>query len=287
MLSVVIPALNEGDSIAETVRATVAALSSFLTQYEVIVVDDGSGDLTGENAARAGAIVVRHPHNLGYGAALKAGIRRAKYDVCAILDADLTYPADRLKDLYAMFSKGYDMVVGARTGKYYNRSINKSVLRTILGFVVQFTAGRRIPDINSGLRIFRKDDAVQFFPRLCDTFSFTTSLTLAYMMNGRFVGYVDIPYYERVGSTKVRLLSDSIRTLEYIVSAANYYDPLKLFGLFSITCVGLAGIGFLISILSGIRAGYLLGLGGLLIAIVVFAMGLLASLLKQVMDRLH
>jgi glycosyltransferase involved in cell wall biosynthesis len=287
VLSVVIPALNEGDSIAETVRATVTALASFLNEYEVVVVDDGSGDSTAENAARAGAVVVRHPHNLGYGAALKSGIRRAKYDVCAIMDADLTYPADRLKDLYAVFSKGYDMVVGARTGNYYRQSVNKSILRKILSFVVQFTAGRRIPDINSGLRIFKKNDAVQFFPRLCDTFSFTTSLTLAFMMNGRFVGYVDIPYYERAGSSKVRLWSDSVRTLEYIVSAANYYDPLKLFALFSVTCVALSGIGFLISMLSGIKAGYFFGLGGLLVAIVVFAMGLLASLLKQVMDRLH
>jgi glycosyltransferase involved in cell wall biosynthesis len=286
MLSLIIPALNEENAIAETVRSASAALASFLAEYEIIVVDDGSVDLTGEFATQAGAVVIRHPHNIGYGAALKSGIRRARYDVCAIIDADLTYPPDRIKDLYTLFSDGYDMIVGARTGEYYNESVRKLILRKILKFIVEFTTGRKIPDINSGMRIFKKDVALQFFPRLCDTFSFTTSLTLACMMNGKFVSYVDVPYLKRSGTTKVRLFKDSIRTLEYIVSAANYYDPLKLFGLFSFICIVLSITGFLSTIAFGVKVGYYFGLGGLLLAIVVFAMGLLASLLKQVMDKL-
>ena len=126
------------------------------------------------------------------------------------------------------------MVVGSRTGEHYRQSLIKSPLRWILQHLVEYTASRSIPDINSGLRIFSRDHATSYFARLCDTFSFTTSLTLAFMMNGLFVVYVPIEYYKRVGKTKVRLLSDSLRTLQYIAEAAVYYNPLRIFMLLSI-----------------------------------------------------
>ena len=185
MTSVVIPAYNEEDSIAETVQACQRELPKTGQPYEILVVDDGSSDKTAEIAEAAGARVIRHLNNLGYGRSLKDGIRAATYDTIVITDADGTYPIDQIPSLVQVYSEGFNMVVGARQGKNYSESIKKGALRFILKYLVEFTAGRKIPDINSGLRIFSRREAVPYFSYLGDAFSFTTSITLAYMMNGR------------------------------------------------------------------------------------------------------
>ena len=286
MLSVVIPALNEREAIVDTVKRVHAVLTEAkIEPFEVIVVDDGSNDGTGDLAREAGAVVVRHPHNVGYGRSLKDGITAARYPAIAITDADGTYPIEDIPKLYAMYGEGYDMVVGARTGKFYKESIIKSPLRWVLRSIVEWTAGRKIPDINSGLRIFHRDLTISHFNHLCDTFSFTTSMTLAYMMKGRFVGYRPIDYFQRIGKTRVRLFRDSIRTLQYVVEACVYFNPLKIFTLLAFLCglMGVAsfaaGVGFKIVTL------FWLGIGCGLMSIVVFSLGLVCVLLKQIMDR--
>lgn len=286
MISIVIPALNEQEAIVGTVEAArqVCAQAGW-DGYEIIVVDDGSSDRTGELAAAAGAKVLRHPSTSGYGRSLKDGIAIAHNDLIAISDADGTYPLDRLPQLMERINAGFDMAVGARTGQEYRESAVKVPLRLILRGLVEFTAGRRIPDINSGLRIFRRKTAMPFFSHLCNTFSFTTSMTLAYLMNGLYIAYVEIPYYRRVGSTKVRLFKDSLATMQYIVQAILYYNPIKLF----IVICGIVALfsfaAMLWSVVAGGSAGYYFGLGGLLLSVLIFAMGLLADLLKQIMAK--
>ena len=108
------------------------------------------------------------------------------------------------------------MVVGARTGPHYRESWSKEVLRYILKSLVEFTAGKPIPDINSGLRIFSRKVSMQFFARLCDTFSFTTGITLAYMMTMKYVVYIPVPYRKRSGESKIRLFRDTLRTLQLL-----------------------------------------------------------------------
>ncbi len=286
MISIVIPALNEAGGIA----GTIASLQGVLSQgpeagAEILVVDDGSNDDTGRIAAEAGAIVVRHPHNVGYGQALKSGILAARNDTIVIIDADLTYPAGSIPALVAEFRQGFDMVVGARTGHHYAGSVFKGPLREVLKFLVEFSAGRSIPDANSGLRVFSQRTISGYLPHLCNTFSFTTSLTLAYMLTGRFVAFMPIPYHERVGKTKVRLLKDSLRTLQYIVQAIIYYNPLKLFLLLTLITIALAIGGFVTAAVTGLNAPYYLGVGGMLMSIVVFSLGLLADLLRQILVR--
>ena len=119
----------------------------------------------------------------------------------------------------------------------------------------------------------------------CDTFSFTTSMTLAYMMTQRFVAYHKIDYFERTGSSKVRLFRDSLKTLQYIVEAIVYYNPLKLFLLLSLICGIAAAIMMLISLYFSIVTGIMLAVGAAMVAILMFGIGLLAVLLKQIMDR--
>jgi polyisoprenyl-phosphate glycosyltransferase len=157
VISIVVPAFNEEGGIEQTIRDASRILSEMgTTDSEIVVVDDGSHDRTAAVAETGGAKVVRHPHNLGYGAALKTGIIAAQNDVIAIIDADNTYPIWRLPDLIQEYRKGFDMVVGARTGNHYKSSIAKSALRGVLTFLVQFTTGRKVSDVNSGFRVFSK-----------------------------------------------------------------------------------------------------------------------------------
>ncbi len=283
MLSVIIPAKDEQESVAGTVQQIRLALGK--TKHEIVVVDDGSRDDTARCAREAGARVISHPHNLGYGAALKTGIRSAAHDTIVITDADNTYPNDQIPRLLEEYQKGFDMVVGARTGQHYLESTLKSPLRWVLKFLVEYTTGRKVPDVNSGLRIFSKQKVVPYFGHLCNTFSFTTSLTLAYMMNYLFVSYVPIPYHKRTGRTKVHLLRDTLRTLQYIVEAIVYYNPIKIFILMSGLVLAGSALSLVIALFTKLTIFYFLGVGGILMSILVFSLGLIAVLLQKIMVK--
>jgi glycosyltransferase involved in cell wall biosynthesis len=284
MITVIVPAFNEGFSIKETIQNIKDVLSiAGITPYEVIIVDDGSSDNTGKLALESSVTVLRHPHNLGYGAALKTGILRAQYDTVIITDSDGTYPISEIPNLYKKYLEGFDMVVGARQGVVYRGSYIKWPLRIVLKFLVEWTAGRKIPDINSGLRIFSKQTISGYFNRLCNTFSFTTSATLAYMMTGRFVTYVPIDYTERIGSSHVRLWRDSLRTLQFIVQAVTYYNPLKIFLLLAGICILGAFLSLFIALIFHIATGFIMSVMLIICSILIFSLGLLADLLRQIM----
>lgn len=288
MISVVIPALNEGEGIGPTIDAVSRILQqNQLLPFEIVVVDDGSSDETAPVARNRGATVVSHAHNLGYGRSLKDGIVAASYDTIAIIDADGTYPAELLPTFIERYSKGYDLIVGRRQGVHYHESWLKRPLRAILKFLVEFTTGQSIPDINSGMRVFSRQTIIPYFDQLCNTFSFTTSQTLAYMLTGKFIGYIPIDYHDRIGQKKVKLFKDSLRTLQYIVQSVLYYNPFKLFLLISLGCsvVGLAtclvGFSAQLAILS------LFGAGCILLSVLVFTLGLLSDQIRQILLKMQ
>ncbi|MDR1266833.1 MAG: glycosyltransferase family 2 protein [Holosporales bacterium] len=285
MISIVVAAYNEEEAVRETVEEIERICAGMGVPFEIVVVDDGSTDGTAAVLSSLKVTVVCHPYNVGYGHSLKDGIASAKYETIVITDADQTYPLDRIPDLYSRSLEGFDMVVGARTGRHYEGTFLKEALRKILKFLAEFTAGRKIPDINSGLRLFHRETAKAVFPQLCDGFSFTTSLTLAYLMTGKFVSYVPIAYGPRSGKTKVRLLKDSLRTLQYVLQLATYYQPLKIFFLFSGLCLVHAAFWFLIALFLGLHVGFFLGIGSMLVSLIVLCMGLLADLLKQILQK--
>ncbi|MDR2417117.1 MAG: glycosyltransferase family 2 protein [Holosporales bacterium] len=286
MISVVIPIYNEEKAITETIEYVKQVCATMRLPFEIIVIDDGSTDSTPAILhSLEGITSIFHLHNIGYGRSLKDGICAARYDTIVITDADLTYPFDRVPDLYREYLKGFDMVVGARSGKNYTESVFKRPLRRILKLIVEFVAEREIPDVNSGLRIFNRNTAKTFFHHLCDGFSFTTSITLGYMMTGKFVAYVPVGYNKRSGRTKVKLYRDSLRTMQYILQAAMYYNPLKMFFSLAFLCVICAFSGFLMSALFHLRVGFLFGTGSLLVALFVLCLGFLADLLKQILSK--
>jgi polyisoprenyl-phosphate glycosyltransferase len=286
LISIIIPAYNEENAIADTVQRCKVVLQTIGNeQSEVIVVDDDSKDNTFNTAKQYAQQVLKHPHNIGYGRSLKDGITAAKNDVIVITDADGTYPIESIPDLVTEYQKGFDMVVGARQGKNYDESFSKKLLRVFLKWLVEFTAGRTIPDINSGLRIFSKKTISPFFDSLCDTFSFTTSLTLAYMMTGKFVKYIPIAYHKRVGSSKVKLFKDSLRTLQFIVEAILYYNPIKIFLVFSGMLIVFGFAGLTAAFFSNLSLFYYVGIGCILLAFMMFGLGLIATLLKQILQK--
>lgn len=284
-VSIVIAAYNEAGAIVSTIEGIRRALEPRLLPFEIIIVDDGSSDGTGDLARQAGAVVCQNPHNVGYGRSLKRGIALAKHDTIVIVDADGTYPLDRIPSMIERYRQGFDMVVGQRSGERLNDTAVKRPLRRVLKFIVEYTAGRKVPDVNSGLRVFSRAVVMEHFPHLCDTFSFTTSMTLAYMMNGRFVAYEPIDYHDRVGKTKIKLFREALRTMQFILQATIYYNPLRFFLLVSFVCLIIAVITFALAVIFQVVSGFLLGIGFILVALLIFAMGLLADLLRQIMAK--
>ena len=250
MLSVIIPARNEEAAIGQTIESIIANLKSALIEYEIIVINDGSADLTGKIAdsfkKQDMVRVIHHPQPGGYGHSLKAGILQAGFDLIAITDADGTYPHDKLPDLYKVIVEdGYDMVVGARTGPEYRGTFLKMPARWVFLWLSEYATGQKIDDINSGLRIFKKEIALQYRHTISNGFSFTTTITLAALLNGYFVKYVPIAYYKRIGKSHIRYWRDTLRSLQIIVQNILYYNPLKLFLLLVNFMLGTSIVAFL------------------------------------------
>jgi glycosyltransferase involved in cell wall biosynthesis len=234
-VSVVIPAYNEG----EGVGAVVANISKVLTHaeipYEIIVVDDGSQDQTAEVAEAGRAIVLRHISNRGYGAALKTGILSASYNTICIADADGTYPAERIPDLLEAL-KAADMVVGARTGKSAAIPRSRRPAKWVLNCLANFVTRTKIPDLNSGLRAFRRDAALQYFHILPDQFSFTTTITMAMHCDRYAVTYLPIDYKRRTGKSKI-VPWDAATFASLIVRLAMFFRPLRVFFPSALICL--------------------------------------------------
>ena len=227
-ISVVLPACNEAPCITELIRSLDAQLRSLGVPYEIIVVDDGSSDGTGDLAQQAGARVHRHPVNRGYGAAVKTGVRLATNEWILLMDADGSYPAEAVPDLVSHLEVA-DMVVGARTKPGAKIPRFRQPMKWLLGKVANYLAGRKIPDLNSGMRLVRRDlfeDARGLLP---DGFSLTTTLTLLFFSESRYVEYVPIEYHERAGSSKFRPVRDTWNLTLLLIRTVLLFNPLKIF----------------------------------------------------------
>ncbi|MBM4000002.1 MAG: glycosyltransferase family 2 protein [Planctomycetes bacterium] len=227
-VSVVIPAYNEEAALKGVVVGIRDALERAGIEHEIVIVVDGAEDRTADVARGVADRVVEHPQNRGYGRSLKTGILAASHDRIVITDADGTYPADRLPDLIRA-SDRFDMVVGCRSGRFYQGGVVKRIGRLVFRKLSEFSVGHAIPDINSGMRVFRKSQVVPFFPVISAGFSFTTTSTLAYLHHELCVHYVPIEYFKRSGSSKVRHVRDSLRALQIVVEAILRCNPIKMF----------------------------------------------------------
>jgi|688.fasta_scaffold401764_1 glycosyltransferase involved in cell wall biosynthesis len=239
MISLIIPLFNEEYALEKLFLELNQFTENNSNRVEVILVDDASTDETFVKLEKGikqlnqnvniSYELISNPANLGYGASIKRGIRKSQFSNIAIMDADLTYSFTDLNQIITLFlNEKFDMVVGARVGKFYEGNTKKKILRRILRRIVEYMSDQKIPDINSGLRIFRKKYVSQNYRLLSDRFSFTTSLTLVVMLNNGIVKYTQISYDKRSGGSKVRLTRDSIKTLGLILAVSFFYNPLKI-----------------------------------------------------------
>jgi glycosyltransferase involved in cell wall biosynthesis len=231
-LSIVVPAYNEEGSIGAVIeKLSALAADSLPDAIEIIVVDDGSQDRTFEIASsHPQAAVIPHSNNRGYGAALKSGIQHASHELICITDADGTYPNERIPDLVTHLREGgYDMVVGARMGDNVAVPLLRRPAKWVINQLANFVADQHIPDLNSGLRVFRRSVVHRYYGILPNSFSFTTTITLAMLMNGYQVGYLPVDYYARVGRSKIRPIQDTLNFIQLVLKIALYFAPLRVF----------------------------------------------------------
>jgi glycosyltransferase involved in cell wall biosynthesis len=226
-VSVVIPAYNESGHVAAQIRDVERIMATTGWTYEILVVDDGSTDGTAEAASAAGVRVLRRRVNRGYGAALKAGVRVAKHPWILITDADGTYPVEHIPPMLEA-GEHNAMVVGARTGASVKIQMARRPAKAFLRWLASYLAGRQLPDINSGLRLMRKDLIQRYEHLLPDGFSFTTTITLASACNGHPVEYLPINYHARLGESKIRPRHAYDFTL-LILRTIVFFNPLKVF----------------------------------------------------------
>ncbi len=242
-ISIVIPAYNEETKIGDVLNNLFSDIKLQNIEYEIIVVDDGSKDKTAEVVKRYDVQLIQHEQNKGYGASLKTGIYSAQYNIIAITDADGTYPINKIPDLVSFINK-YDMVVGARTGKYVEMPLIRRPAKWILSKYANYLVQDNIPDLNSGLRVFKKDVFKKFRGILPNGFSFTTTITLALLNDGYRVKYMPIDYFKRGGKSKIRPIHDTINFFSLITKVSLYFNPLRVFMPISLSLLGL-GVIFL------------------------------------------
>jgi glycosyltransferase involved in cell wall biosynthesis len=222
-VSVVIPACNEAGAIASVVRELAAAAR----WHEILVIDDGSTDVTADEAARAGARVLRHPYNKGNGAAVKTGIRAATGEFILIIDGDGQHqPADAVR-LVSRLGE-YDLVVGARSGQTQAgvvRRLGNAALNGLAGFLTE----RDIPDLTSGFRAARREHLLEFLHLLPNGFSTPTTTTMCFIKAGYNVWFEPVEARRRVGTSKISLSSDGPKFLLIMLRVMTIFSPLRIF----------------------------------------------------------
>lgn len=272
-VSIIVPAYQESEAIGEVVSAILKVAANLGCEHEVIVVDDGSSDGTGDAARKAGANVLTHPYNKGYGASLKTGIRFASNRTVIFLDADGQHDPNDMQRLLSERKK-FDMVVGARKGTAGSPLWRKPG-KVFLKWLVNTLTGKNIPDFNSGYRALDREVALRFLPIMPDGFSFSTTSTIAAFKGGHPVKYIPIQVAERIGASTVRV-ADGFQTVLLIIRLVTLFAPLRVFLPVSIATF-LLGIGFVVHGYLHFGQASLKGIMVILASVLFFLFGILVD----------
>ncbi len=242
-VSVILPAYNEEQAIGPDLDAIRRAMEASDRRYEIIVVDDGSRDGTADRVReRSWARLIQHPYNRGNGAARTTGVRAARGRIVAFSDADGTYPVDRLPDMLQLVDAGADMVIGARRREAGTLRWLRTPAKWALRRLAEFLTGTRIPDLNSGLRVQRRDVTLRYLPLMPTTHSWVSTITIAFLNGGYRVDWLPIDYYPRVGRSTFHPIRDTYNYLSMVVRSVMYFDPLRIFLPMALGLIGL-GLG--------------------------------------------
>lgn len=229
-LSIILPAYNEEAALGDDLDDVRRAMEATDYRYEIIVVDDGSRDATARIAReREWVRLIQHPHNRGNGAARTTGVRQARGRVVAFSDADRTYPVDKIPAMMAMMDAGADMVIGARKVEAGTMRWLRMPAKLFVRKLAEFMTGTRIPDLNSGLRMQRRDLTMRFLPILPTTHSWVSTITIAFLSASYTVQWLPIDYFPRVGRSTFHPVRDTYNYLMLCVRTVMYFNPLKIF----------------------------------------------------------
>jgi glycosyltransferase involved in cell wall biosynthesis len=280
-LAVIIPAYNEAEGIVRTLTAVREVLTAMACTSEILVIDDGSTDGTGDRARACGARVIGHKTNRGYGAALRTGVLSTEAEAVLIMDADCTYPPEAIPLLYAHLADA-DMAVGARPLSSRGMAWVRRPAKWFLNGFASYLSGRHIPDLNSGQRVMKRAAVLRYLHLLPTGFSFTSTITLALLANGHHVVYHPINYEVRTGQSKIKA-AHFTSFLLLVVRAIVLFNPLKVF-------LPLGLLLFLIGTAKLIQDLVLWNLSetavmAFLAAIVIWCVGLLADMISRL--QLH
>jgi glycosyltransferase involved in cell wall biosynthesis len=280
--AIIIPVYNEDRAIADTVNR-IQAICKQIPDYdfEIVCINDGSSDRSGEIlAGLKGITVLTHEVNRGYGAALRTGLDYCSREWVFITDADGTYPLEDLVHLLQSAQTGFDMVVGSREGAGISKSPFRRLARWVLRKMVHGLTGVMVPDLNSGMRVFRKSLYTEFRHLLPLGFSFTTTLTVASLYSGRRVRYIPVDYQRRIGKSNIKPVKDFFGFVILIVRLASYFDPLKFF---LPAAFALFGLGILRAIRDVIVVNQFGALSVILFitAFQIFAFGVIADVIVR------
>ncbi len=231
MISIIIPAYNEEEAIGadlELILKTMDA-STYCDDYEIIVVDDGARDGTAEIVQQYASVrLVQHGRNRGVGAARTTGIKHARGDIIVMTDGDGTYPNQDIPRLLDEMGDAH-MIIGARRQEKGTLHHLRKGAKWFIRSLASFLTNAHIPDLNSGLRAFRKDVAVRFLPLLPTGHSWVSTITIAFLSDGYTVHFTPIDYYKRKGTSTFHPIADTYNYISLVVRTIMYFNPLKIF----------------------------------------------------------
>jgi glycosyltransferase involved in cell wall biosynthesis len=276
-LSIVIPAKNEEQGLA----ILLPELSRAYPDAEIIVVNDGSTDNTEQVCRQAGVTVVTHPYAKGNGAAVKSGARIAKGDYLVFMDGDGQHCAADVGRLLAKAGEGYDLVVGARSGRDSQASVARWSANAIYNGFASWMVNQRIDDLTSGFRCVHRRKFLSFLYLLPNGFSYPTTSTMAFFRVGYSVGFVPITVSRRLGKSHISLLKDGVRFLLIIFKVGTLYSPLKVYFPAAVITTGLGVLNYVLTIMN---SGYRFTNGTSLLVLtgaIMFFIGLLSEQLTN------
>lgn len=282
-VTVVLPAFNEVGHIRQEVERISACLKETTRTFEVLVIDDGSSDGTADAVDGMPFVrLLRFPVNRGSGTARRIGTLQARGRYVVWTDADMTYPNERIGEFVDYLERtGSDQVVGARTSEEGTLKALRVPAKWAIRRLAEFLSDSKIPDLNSGLRAFRKEVARPYLGLLPPGFSCVTTITLAFLANGHRVDYLPIRYRERAGRSHFHPIKDAYRYILQVVRMVTFFEPLRVFGPVALTLLFVGTGKFVYDQFQEpfrIAANtLLLLLGGL----IIFAVGLLADLIVR------
>lgn len=229
-ITLIIPIFNEINAI-ESMLKRVSDFLNFRDNFDCIIVNDGSTDGTEKKLSEFthNKVKIINKENGGYGSAIKYGSKFIKTDYFAIIDADGTYPFEKFDEMCSELDK-YSMVVGTRTSKKNSIPIIKKIPKFFIKSFSSFITKKKIPDFNSGMRLFKTADFKRFIYFIPDGFSLTTTTTIIYSSLNFKIRYVEIDYFERIGKSKIKPIKDTINFFVIIAKLGIIFKPFRLYG---------------------------------------------------------